>query len=240
MSSHLKPCDVVQDLAGEYTAIGKKDNGVETWRILTSELVATAMLVFLSCLPACGESSPLLTRAVAAGLTVALLVQCFDHVSGAHMNPAISLAAVLSSRVSMARGVGMMVAQAIGSIAGALAAVMLNNGKSAYCVTMPNGVVWRAAAVEAVCTCCLTLANLSAWDIRNRRWHDSWPLRVGLAVSALTLAAGEISGASLNPLRSFAPALLSGHWDHHWIYWVGPLGGASGATALYVALWRLH
>ncbi|CAG4913719.1 unnamed protein product [Colias eurytheme] len=251
----------------------RREGRAALWRQAAGELAGAALLLLLTCLPArdaLAPRPPPAHRALAAGLTVALVVQCFDHISGAQLNPAVTLARALGGHESAARALALAGAQLAGALLGAAAAAALGAAPAA-CLTRPadrvppyqpmsyesadrhgrllsdagaaqatlaGAVCRQAAAVEAALGGCLALANLAAWDPRTRRLRDSWPLRIGLAVAALTFAAGEISGASMNPVRSFAPALLAARWEHQWVYWVGPLSGSCVCTALYRCVWR--
>ncbi|CAK1545037.1 unnamed protein product [Leptosia nina] len=227
-------------------AIDKGDYGSSTvWGVASAELVSSALLVLLSCLPTCcasanADPAPPLQRALASGLVVALLVQCVDHISGAHMNPSVTLAAAISGHMSVSRAAIEWGAQLAGGVIGAAALSPLCGSDAGACVTRPAShlVGSQAVAVEALCTICLVLANLSSWDSRNNSYKDSWPLRIGFVVSSLTLVAGDLTGASMNPVRSFGPALFAGYWDQHWVYWVGPLVGSCVGVALYAFAWR--
>ncbi|XP_028157512.1 aquaporin-like [Ostrinia furnacalis] len=215
--------------------------GDEAWRVLAAEALGTALLVALSCLPACAPAPPL-QRALAAGLVVTVLVQCFDHVSGAMFNPTVTLAAALRGRVAGVRAASMLGAQLAGAAAGAGLLRLLAPsapGACALCLTLPadHVSVYKAAAIEAVLGGCLALANCASWDARNRLLTDSWPARIGLIVAGLTLVAGELTGASMNPARSFGPALWAMNFDRHWVYWLGPLSGSALCSALYAWAW---
>ncbi|XP_032514098.2 aquaporin AQPAe.a-like [Danaus plexippus] len=212
------------------------------WSVSAAELCGTSLLVLLSCLPAAADPQPgLLQRSLSAGLVVALIVQCFDHVSGAHLNPTVTVAAALSGRTPLPVAAAMCASQLAGSALGAVAARLLSSRDIiTVCITTPAShiSVYQAVVIEMLLGCCLALANLSSWDVRNQYLIDSWPLRIGFTVSSLSLVAGDLTGASMNPVRSFAPALCSGNWTAHWVYWVGPLSGSCLAVALYAALWR--
>ncbi|CAH0605011.1 unnamed protein product [Chrysodeixis includens] len=214
---------------------GSRDQAL--WRVLLAEGAGAALLVLLSCLPAAAEP---LHRALAAGAVVALLVQCLDHVSGAQMNPTVTLAALVWGRVSWARALSMAGAQLAGAVLGAGLLRLLRAAEAELCVTQPAAGLapYKAALLEAVLGGCLALANCASWDVRNAGLRDSWPLRIGISVAGMSLVAGELTGASMNPVRSFGPALWSGNWTSHWVYWAGPLGGSLLATAGYVSAWR--
>lgn len=191
-------------------------------RVVLAELFGSALLVLLTCLPLCAEAAPAspLFRALASGLVVAALVQCFDHVSGAQYNPTVTLAAAIWGRFGRTRAAAMMAAQLAGASLGAGALHLLRpRPLPALCVTQPMAGFGaaRAALVEAVLGGVLALANCASWDVRVAHLKDSWPLRIGLTVAGMSLVAGELTGASMNPVRSFGPALCSGHWAHHWV-----------------------
>ncbi|XP_069365787.1 lens fiber major intrinsic protein-like [Maniola hyperantus] len=212
------------------------------WRVAAAEACGAALLVLLTCLPACAaRRPPLAERALAGGLAVAALVQCFDHVSGAHFNPTVTLAALLARRVGAAHAGAALAAQLVGALMGAAALWALSPAAVAQCVTLPElhvVSVYQALCIEALLGAVLALANLAAWDARNAHYKDSWPLRIGFTVAALTFAAGDVTGASMNPARSMAPAALAGDLTALWVYCLGPPCGAALAAALYACAWR--
>ncbi|XP_026489924.2 aquaporin AQPAn.G-like isoform X1 [Vanessa tameamea] len=220
-----------------------KESRCELWRVAAAEACGTALLVLLSCMPGCAADaahSSLLQRSLTAGLLVALIVQCFDHVSGAHLNPTVTLAAALSGRVPTLRAIIMCISQLIGGVLGAGVLYLLASPAGRACVTKPASFIsiYQALAIETLLGLCLALANLASWDARNRHLIDSWPLRIGFIVAALSLTAGDLTGASMNPVRSFAPALINGEWEALWVYVVGPLCGSCACAALYAFAWR--
>ncbi|XP_041977413.1 probable aquaporin TIP4-2 isoform X1 [Aricia agestis] len=231
MSSIVLKCEGVED-GGE----GRGEGWSETARACAAELVGTALLVTLLCLQAAAEPA---ARAAGAGATVSLLVHSLGHVSGAQLNPAVTLAAALRRRQAATRAALEVCAQLAGAALGAAALLLLRPSLLPPCCTLPAPHLTDARAVcaEGVCAGCLVLANLAAWDARHADRQDSWPLRLGAAVAALALAAGELTGASMNPARSFGPALLAGNFASHWVYWAGPVLGSLAATALYGVVW---
>ncbi|XP_047988418.1 aquaporin-like [Leguminivora glycinivorella] len=210
--------------------------------VLLAEWAGTALLVLLSCLPACA-GAPMYVCAAAAGLAVALLVQCFDHISGAMFNPTVLLAAMLARRVAPSLGAGMFGAQLLGAATGSGVLHLLAPVSNAtdLCMTLPMDTlsVYKAVCIEAILGGLLALANMASWDPRNRLLADSWPLRIGFIVAGLSIIAGPLTGASMNAARSFGPALWSGNWKHHWVYWVGPLSGSILCTLIYRRIWAV-
>lgn len=113
------------------------------------------------------------------------------------------------------------------------------NGKTeTFCVTNIFSEDHKAqgVAVEALAAGILVFFTYAIWDPRNARNTDSTPLRFGLCVTALSLAFAPYTGCSMNPARSFGPAIWNSKWDNHWIYWVGPITGSVVASLLYRCL----
>ncbi|XP_063359177.1 lens fiber major intrinsic protein-like [Cydia amplana] len=209
------------------------------WRAVLGELVATALLVLLgvaSLVPKISQTDtliapPLAHPALAFGLVVLCLAQAFGDVSGAHLNPAITLASALLGRTPVVLAVAYAVAQMIGATLGYAALYSITpqrilNEIPALGVTLPaHGFSPLAATVvEALITGLLTLLACALWTGK----HDSTgPIKFGLVVAGLVYVGGEMTGASINPARSFGPALVTQHWEYLWVYWVGPLAGAA-------------
>nr|BAH47555.1 aquaporin AQP-Gra2 [Grapholita molesta] len=215
------------------------------WRAVLTELVATALLVLLgiaSLVPKItydevlkGErliGPPLAHPAMAFGFLVLCLAQAFGEVSGAHMNPAITLASTLLGRTPVFLAVAYAIAQTLGAILGYAALYALTPEQvlkeiPALGVTLPaRGISpMVATAVEALITGLLTLLACALWTGKGP--DPAGPIKFGLVVAGLVYVGGEMTGASLNPARSFGPALVTQTWAHHWVYWVGPLAGAT-------------
>lgn len=87
--------------------------------------------------------------------------------------------------------------------------------------------------IEGIATAVLILVVCAVWDVRNEKNSDSVPIRFGLTVAVLATAFGPYTGCSMNPARSFAPALWNNQWSHHWVYWFGPIGGALITSFMY-------
>jgi len=88
-------------------------------------------------------------------------------------------------------------------------------------------------AAEIFATGILVLFTCGIWDSRNTSNSDSVAIRFGLCITALCLVFAPYTGCSLNPARTFGPALWNGYWRNHWIYWVGPITGAVIAAMIY-------
>ncbi|XP_030372201.1 aquaporin AQPcic [Scaptodrosophila lebanonensis] len=212
------------------------------------ELIGTGMLVFLGCM-GCVKTDLFpnnhLQIILNFGLAVMICIQCFGCVSGAHLNPAVTVAAYIYDMVTLQMAFVYFVAQMLGAFIGyGLLKVLLPEETmtvgSGLCVTAPHPTISsiQGCGIEFVVTAILILVCCGVWDPRNSKFHDSVAIRFGLAISCLACAAGPFTGASMNPARSFAPALWNGSFDAHWIYWIGPLAAAGITAIAYKTVFR--
>jgi aquaporin TIP len=176
--------------------------------------------------------------AAAHALVVAVMVSAGLHVSGGHINPAVTLGLAAGGHITLFRSALYAAAQLLGSSLACLLLAALTGGEEAVPVHAPAPGVGaaRAVAMEAVLTFSLLFAVYATVVDRRRAVGALGPLLVGLVVGANILAGGPYSGASMNPARSFGPALAAGEWADHWIYWVGPLIGGPLAGLVYEGL----
>ena len=93
--------------------------------------------------------------------------------------------------------------------------------------------VIQAFVVELIITFVLVFTIFSCVDSRRKDLHGSFPLQIGLAVAVGGLFGGPFTGGSMNPARSFGPAVASGIWTNHWVYWLGPIAGCLIAAFVY-------
>lgn len=178
-------------------------------------------------------SARLLVVALAHGLAYALFVAATLPISGGHLNPAVTFAALMSKQIGAAKAVMYVVAQCAGAAAGALLLLVMipasmhgTLGAAALTSRVSAG---GGLVTEIVLTAVLVVAVLALA-------RGASPARlavVGLVVVLGHLLGGPLTGGSMNPARSFGPALVAGAWSDHWIYWVGPLAGAAVAMVIY-------
>ena len=184
---------------------------------------------------------PLQRRALmglAMGLTAAALIYSpFGMRSGAHMNPAVTLAWVRTGRMPVPCAIGYMLAQFAGGIVGmALASVLfasqIADASVFWVVTRPGESGLLAAfAAEFVMTFVLLALVL---EISSRvRWRKWTGLVAATLVALYITVEAPVSGMSINPARSFAPAILAGHFEGLWIYFIAPSLGALSAAELH-------
>ncbi|XP_041970597.1 aquaporin AQPAe.a-like [Aricia agestis] len=216
------------------------------WDAVLAEFVSTMLLLFLgcmSCVPLTGmDVHPPMLPPVAFGLAVLFNISAFGHISGAHMNPSVTLSAILFGSMSIPLGVAYVMAQVLGAIAGyGLLVVVspLDLAPDSICVTQPHPdqLLYQALLTETILSAALGFINCAVWDPANASKNDAVPLRYGFTITALSLAGGLLTGTGINPARSLAPAIFTGNWNAHWVYWVGPFLGGALAPIFYRIFW---
>jgi MIP family channel proteins len=173
--------------------------------------------------------------ALAPGLAVMVMIAAVGHVSGAHFNPAVTLAFAVTRHFAWRELPGYWLAQFAGAISAAGLLLGWLGPVAALGANRPSVGPLPAFGVEVVLTAVVMFVIISvATD--TRAVGQMAALAIGATVGLNSLWAGPLSGASMNPARSFDPALLAGAWDSHWIFWLGPFLGAVIGAALYQAL----
>lgn len=168
----------------------------------------------------------------AHGSIIGLMVYAFGHISGAHINPAVTIPMIITKKISVEEGAGYIAFQIIGAIIAAATLAMLlpelgsvvnfgtQGGPSEY---LDNNAMSGFVA-EAIFTFFLvTVIFMTA--VHKKAAAGMHGLSIGGMVFLLHLVGVPLTGASMNPARTFGPALVSGSWEFHWIYWAGPIIG---------------
>lgn len=159
------------------------------------------------------------------GLVVMAMIYAIGHISGAHMNPAVTVAFHSAGRHPRSELIPYISAQLAGGIAASAALKLLFAGHAGGLgSTMPSGGILQSLALEFILSFMLmfTIMGVATDD---RAEGTMAGIAIGAVVAFEAAFGGPISGASMNPARSFAPALLSMNFAHHWIYWVAPISG---------------
>jgi aquaporin Z len=221
-----------------------------------SEFVGTCLFVFFGVMSivighpslAAGAVS-LVSVALAHGLALGIMVTCTMAISGGQLNPAVSLGLVVAGKQSASRAIVMIVVQLIGAACAAGLVLYLvtpdvaNTKEAGYLgrtagVFTDKGLVGVVLIIEMMLTFVLMSAVLMGTvDSRAPRLGG---FVIGLTVTACILAAGPLTGASMNPARTFGPAFCGNHWEMHWVYWAGPVAGAFLAAVVYRMFWEEH
>jgi len=203
-------------------------------RRLVAEALGTSLLVILG-------TGSVMTNALsqgALGLTgialtwgflVTTIIAMIGSVSGAHINPAVTVALAVTGRVPIGDAVGYVVAQCAGAAFGSLVLLATLGNVASLGATIPTVSVEAALAIEFWMSFVLMAAVIGA--TASDKWGGGGAaVVIGMAVALDVLMGGPLTGASMNPARSFGPAVIGGRWDSHWIYWVGPIAGMIAAA----------
>lgn len=173
--------------------------------------------------------------AASFGLVIMVMIASLGHLSGAHFNPAVTLAFAVTRHFSWRDVPSYLVGQILGAVGGALALRAFFGLDAALGATAPVGSPLRALGIEVLLTAVLMFVIVSvATD--TRAVGELAAVAIGGTVALDALWGGPITGASMNPARSLGPALVAGFWPSHWIYWVGPISGALLGAILYQVL----
>jgi MIP family channel proteins len=176
---------------------------------------------------------------LAHGLTIGVMIAALGAISGGHFNPAVTFGFVVTGRMKVITGAYYWIAQLVGaSIAGFLlvgivgaTAVASGTPNLASNVSPLSGII-----LEAVMTFFLVLVIFGT-AVDHRAPKSVFPLAIGLTIALDIMGGGPLTGASMNPSRTFGPALASGMWANHLVYWIGPLiGGAVAALLMHFVL----
>ena len=170
--------------------------------------------------------------ALVFGLVIMVMVYATGHLSGAHINPAVTIAFAITRHFPAREAAGYVGAQLCGAVAGALLLAALWTGDPANLgATVPTVSAGTALVYEAVLTAFLMFV-IVAVATDTRAVGAAAAIAIGGTVGLDALFGGPVTGASMNPARSFGPALASGEWTDFWLYVVGPIAGAAiGAVA---------
>ncbi|MFN8540790.1 MAG: MIP family channel protein [Thermomicrobiales bacterium] len=195
-----------------------------------AEFVGTFGLVFAGCGAividtTTGGAITHVGVALTFGLIIATMIYATGHISGAHFNPAVTLAFAATRHFPLALVPAYLAAQFGGAIAASVVLRLLFGNVTNLGTTLPAGGIRQSLALETVLTFFLMFVIISvATD--TRAVGQAAALAIGGTVGLEAMFAGPISGASMNPARSLAPALISGTWTAQWLYLIGPIIGA--------------
>ncbi len=165
------------------------------------------------------------------GLVVMAVIVAIGHISGAHINPAVTVSFALTRHFPKRDVLPYVIAQVGGAIAAAFSLRAMFGNTVHLGATLPAGTALQSLGLEFVLTFILMYVVMAvATD--SRVVSSLGAIAIGATVGLEAIFAGPISGASMNPARSFGPALASGFFADNWVYWVGPiLGAVCGAFA---------
>jgi aquaporin Z len=248
MATHAPPSDlIIHDperasrlLTLEFGSRSDFDDPQLEYRRLFSEVLGTFMLVLVAAgggiLHAKGQIS-LSAAVVAPGLMVMAIIFFMGAVSGAHLNPVVSLAFALRRDFPWQRFMGYVIAQLVGAALACLFLLAVFGNVEHLGATLPGPGYhqWQALLMEIVLTAVLVSVILGTASAAQNVGAIG-ALGVGGYIALAGLWSAPVSGTSMNPARSFGPALVSGDWTAYWVYLVGPFAGALIAVGCAVVL----
>ncbi len=229
----------------------KEDYTMQNWRAVAAEFIATGLFVVLGTASVVvvvamqvDTGGKILTIALAHGLAIAVLVAAIARISGGHLNPAVTFAAAMTGKMKVSTAClyigGQLSAAILGSlllkgiIAGPFEAGLGFHGLNSLGI-LEDQVGDGAGAgllLEAVLTFALVFVVFATAIDKKSLTHLA-PMAYGLVVLVNHLIGIPLTGASMNPARSFGPAIVANVWTDHWVYWLGPLIGAALAALIY-------
>ncbi|CAN0214032.1 unnamed protein product [Ascophyllum nodosum] len=188
-------------------------------------------------------SASIILIAFEYGLNIFILVYILAEVSGANLNPAVSMALLVSKRITVERFIIYVILQVLGAMAGAgIGTIFLDSTDGGYNAIADGIDVRDAFAGEVMCTCLLALAVFAATDgelgRKNAFTGPLVPLVIGMTVLLSHLILIPIDGCSINPARSFGTAFTNNKWDDQWVFWIGPLLGSVLGALVWEAILR--
>ena len=211
-------------------------------KALVAEFIGTFALIFVGVGAIAadyisGGSSGLTGIALAHGLTIAVMVAATAAISGGHINPAVTIGALVTKKIAPGLAAGYIVAQCLGAIVAALLIKMAVPAAALSAVGMGTPALGEGVTVGQGLVTEIILTFFLMFVIYgtaiDKRGSKLAPLFIGLTVALDILMGGPISGGAMNPARHLGPALLGGGLQNIWLYWVGPVAGAVLAALVY-------
>ncbi|MBI1280332.1 MAG: MIP family channel protein [Anaerolineaceae bacterium] len=208
----------------------------ELGRRLTAELIGTYALVTAGCgaIMVNAQTGALTHVGVALtfGLIITVMIAATGHISGAHFNPAVTIAFAVTRHFPWREVVYYVAAQMLGAVLGALTLRLLIGDIAALGATLPSGSVFQSFVLEVLLSAVLMFVIISVATDAKALGSPA-ALAIGFTVALDALWGGPISGASMNPARSLGPALIARIGDGQWVYLLAPILGATVGAALY-------
>ncbi|XP_058462855.1 aquaporin AQPAn.G-like isoform X2 [Malaya genurostris] len=220
--------------------------------IVLAEFLGTAMLMFLGCMctvTGFGHKPTNMSSGLGFGMTVMMVIIIFGCVSGAHINPSVSIAAWIYGILTLPMLILYVMAHIAGGLVGfgllmtvtpsEIFSIALDVGQGT-CVTAPHAdlTTLDTFLLEFFITGILVWTNVAIWDPRNRKLTDSIPLKFALIVGGISIAGGPYTGASMNPARTLAPAIWNSSFKMIWVYMVAPPLAGIVFTLIYKYVFR--
>ena len=205
------------------------------------EIVGTFILVYAICSAATVYSDSGQLGVIGIGLVHALvltaIVYAIGYRSGAQVNPAVTIGLLVARKITGKEAVVYIIAQIIGAVLAAAVVYSIFGSEMAASVTLPSDDnVVRALILETVMTFTLVYVVLATTTSKNFKILPLAGVAIGFTLGLNVIFGGSITGGSLNPARSFGPALMTWNFEYNWIYWIAPIVGGLIAAGVYKIL----
>ena len=203
---------------------------------LVAEFIGTFALIFIGAGALAIAQANLVGVALAHGLVIVTFAYAYGHISGTHINPAVTLGLLIAGEIQIAAAVGYWIVQFLGGILGAvvLNAVLPEAGDLGVTILTEGVTSTQGLIVEIVLT--FFLVNTIFNTAVSGKAGNFAGLAIGLTLVLCILMGGPLTRASLNPARTLGPAIVSGNYADIWLYFVGPAIGAVLAALLYIGV----
>jgi MIP family channel proteins len=177
---------------------------------------------------------------MAFGLIVMAMIYSVGHISGCHINPAVTIAFRALGRIETRRAAGYIAAQLLGAVLASLAVISVVGHQGDAGATTPHINGAHAALIsEVILTFFLAFVFFAVATVERAQGAFA-AIAVGGYVGFAATGWGPVANASMNPARSFGPAVAANVWDSHWVYWLGPIAGTLLAALVYEVLREPH
>ncbi|KAG5675058.1 hypothetical protein PVAND_004995 [Polypedilum vanderplanki] len=216
----------------------KGKTGTSLYKAIFAEFFGIFILNFFGCAACTHAKGDEVLIALAFGLSVFMAAMTIGHVSGCHINPAVTFGLLAAGKISLIRAIFYVLAQCVGSVAGTASLAVLTNGTEiaigiGHTQLNPTVSVYQGLGFEFFLGFILILCVVGVCDENKPDSRFIAPLAIGLTVTLGHLGVVTYTGSSMNPARSFGTAFITGDWENHWVYWLGPIAGGIAASLLY-------
>ncbi len=211
---------------------------MKEYKAYFAEAIATFALVFIGAGVILSDSFSnvgILGIALAHGLVLMSMIYAIGHISGGHVNPAVTLGMWVTNKIGTVKALGYIISQLVGAVVAGLLLLIIFPSQASNLGTpaLASGIsFWTGVLIEAILTFFL-IFTIFGVAVDKRAPSNVYGLAIGLVLTFDILVGGVLTGASMNPARTFGPALVSGFWNNHLVYWIGPILGSVVAAMLY-------
>ena len=203
---------------------------------LVAEFIGTFALIFIGAGAVAIDIGGLIGAAFAHGFVVVAFIYAYGHISGTHINPAVTLGLLIAGEIAFVAAIGYWIVQFLGGLLGAvlLNAVLPNPSDLGVTILTEGVTPVQGLVIEIVLTFFLVSTIFST--AVNGKAGDFAGIAIGFVLIACILMGGPLTRAALNPARTLGPAIVSGNYADIWLYFVGPCVGAILAALLYIGV----